>query len=351
MASARGLPRIARAAWGLAALAGVWTAAAASPAAADDGGGGSAVVVVYHRFDEPEHPTASISTARFEAHLAELAKPRYTVLPLPEIVARLRGGEKLPDRAVGIAIDGAFLSAYEKAWPRLRDAGLPFALFVTTDPVDYSGRRHMSWDHIRELRDAGAAIGSRTKSHPRLPAVTLAEARREIEHSNARFVAELGARPTLFAYPYGEYNLPARDLVAQSGFEAAFGMHSGVVHPRLDRFQLPRFPLNERYGGIDRFRLVADALPLPVTDLLPADPALARNPPSFGFTVVPELGRLDRLACFASARGEMDLEKLGRRVEARFRAPLPPGRSRLNCTMPGPDGRWRWFGLQFLAPP
>ena len=25
-------------------------------------------------------------------------------------------------------------------------------------------------------------------------------------------------------------------------------------------------------------------------------------------------------------------------------------RARINCTMPGPDGRWRWYGRQFLLP-
>jgi hypothetical protein len=27
-----------------------------------------------------------------------------------------------------------------------------------------------------------------------------------------------------------------------------------------------------------------------------------------------------------------------------------PGRARVNCTMPGPDGRWRWLGVPFFVP-
>jgi hypothetical protein len=23
----------------------------------------------------------------------------------------------------------------------------------------------------------------------------------------------------------------------------------------------------------------------------------------------------------------------------------------VNCTMPGPDGRWRWLGVPFVVPP
>ena len=39
----------------------------------------------------------------------------------------------------------------------------------------------------------------------------------------------------------------------------------------------------------------------------------------------------------------------GRRIEARMAEPFPSGRARINCTMPGPDGRWRWLGVQFYA--
>ena len=44
------------------------------------------------------------------------------------------------------------------------------------------------------------------------------------------------------------------------------------------------------------------------------------------------------------------IERLGDRVEVRLSAPFPPGRARINCTMPGPDDRWRWYGVQFFIP-
>ena len=309
----------------------------------------SAVIVMYHRFGEPDRPATNIRMDQFHAHLAELRKTRYQVMPLPEIIAKISAGGVLPDRTLGVTVDDAYSSVYEKAWPLLREAKLPFTLFVATDPVDRGAAGYMTWDQIRELRDAGVTIGSQTKSHPHLPAISLERVKRELDLSNARFVAELGARPALFAYPYGEYSLAVRDLVVDRGFIAAFGQNSGVLDGRLDDFALPRFALNERYGGIDRFRLIANALPLPVTDILPADPVLGDNPPAFGFTVAEEIGGLDRLACFASSEGEVRLERLERRVEVRFRGPFPPGRSRVNCTMPGPEDRWRWFGVQFMV--
>ena len=109
--------------------------------------------------------------------------------------------------------------------------------------------------------------------------------------------------------------------------------------------------MNEAFGSVDRFQLAANALPLPVTDLTPDDPLLTVNPPSLGFTAADEVGDLSRLACFAAGQGRTGIEHVSDdRVEVRIKDPFPPGRSRVNCTLPAPDGRWRWLGLQFVVP-
>ena len=144
----------------------------------------------------------------------------------------------------------------------------------------------MSWDQIRELKSSGVTIGSQTKSHKHLPLISIEDAKQEIDKANVRIKKEIGLRPDLFAYPYGEYNSSVRELIIDRGFKAAFTQSSGALHSYSDKFSLPRFALNERYGGIDRFRLVVNALPLPVDDVLPIDPLLVENPPAFGFSAV-----------------------------------------------------------------
>ena len=323
-------------------------AAAAAAAAAADG----AVVIMYHRFGEPDFPSTNISIARLEAHLGELSHGPYKVLPLPRIVEALRRGAELPERTVGISIDDAYASAYTEAWPRLRAAGLPFTLFVATDPVDRGGAGTMTWDQVRELAGAGVTIGSQTASHLHMAGADPSRSRIDIAKSNQRFAAELGRRPRLFAYPYGEASLAAAALVRASGFVAAFGQHSGVVAAGEDLFFLPRFAMNEKYGDLARLRLALNALPLAVTDLTPADPLIgALNPPPIGFTVTSPRAGLGRLACFASHSGRARIERLGeQRFEVRALAPFPKGRTRLNCTLPAAGGRWHWFGRQFYVP-
>jgi peptidoglycan/xylan/chitin deacetylase (PgdA/CDA1 family) len=306
---------------------------------------------MYHRFGEDVYPATNIRIEQFEAHLAALKNGGYTVLPLPEIVSRLRAGQELPERAIGIAIDDAFLSVYQEAWPRLREAGFPFTLFVATDAIDRELSGYMSWDQIRELAAAGVTIGSQTASHPHMAILDLATNARELQEANLRLQAELGSPPSLFAYPYGEASLAISALVADAGFTAAFGQHSGAIHRSTDFYYLPRFPMNENFGDIERFHLVADTLALPVTDITPADPLLGENPPAFGFTVGPEVLNLKGIACYASI-GRARIERLGeRRIEARFTRPFPPGRTRINCTTSTQDGRWRWFGMQYYVAP
>jgi peptidoglycan/xylan/chitin deacetylase (PgdA/CDA1 family) len=309
----------------------------------------SAVILVYHRFGEGQFPSTSIRMEQFKSHVLELRRKRYNILPITEIIQKINNREKLPDFTIGISIDDAYSSVYEKAWPLLREANIPFTLFISTDVVDRQATGYMSWDQIRELKSSGVTIGSQTKSHKHLPLISIEDAKQEIDKANVRIKKEIGLRPDLFAYPYGEYNSSVRELIIDRGFKAAFTQSSGALHSYSDKFSLPRFALNERYGGIDRFRLVANALPLPVDDVLPIDPLLVENPPAFGFTVDKSVGSLRQLACFSSNEGELRLERLGRRIEARFNTMLPKGRSRVNCTLPGPNNRWRWFGVQFLV--
>ena len=322
--------------------------AVASTATAAD----SAVFLMYHRFGEDSYPATNVRIAQFEAHIEELKQDRYHVLPVGEILAALRAGRDLPDRTVGITVDDAYLSVYTEAWPRLKAAGLPFALFVATDAVDEGYAGVLSWDQIREMRSAGVEIGAHSASHLHMADAAEAVDRAEMDRSLRRLEEELGARPTLFAYPYGEAGLAERRLIAEFGFDTAFGQHSGVAHGSLDPLYLPRFALNETYSEPEDFRLRVNALPLPVADLLPADSVVgATNPPLVGFTVGAGVGALGGLSCYHSQFGRVDPEILGSsRVEIRFPEPFRAGRTRLNCTMPAGKGRWRWFGMQYYTP-
>lgn len=332
----------------------IW--AAALPRAAEAAGdNNSAVILIYHRFGEDRYPTTNVRLDQFEAHIAELKSGGYNFLPLSQIVNAIRNSQPLPDRTVAITVDDAYESAFTEAWPRLKAAGIPMTLFVATDPVDAGSRTYMSWDQIRALMADGVEIAHHGASHHHMVEVGLAASLADLERASVRFQDELGFVPDVFAYPFGEYSMEIRNMLEASGFAAAFAQYSSVARIGSDAYALPRFPVNERYGEIDRFRLVANARSLPVANIIPDDPMVVpdNNPPAYGFSLTETVTGLAALACYPSHMSQAARIEIlgGRRVEIRFDDPFPEGRHRINCTLPGPDRRWYWFGKFFYAPP
>ena len=308
-----------------------------------------ASVIMYHRFDEGRYPSTNTTLAQLDEHIAYLKEGGFTVMALPDIIEAFQSGGTVPDRTVAITIDDAYLSVYEKGWPRFEAAGFPITLFIATDPIDRNLRGYMSWDQIRDLQAKGVTMGSQTASHPHMHRISSDQVRAELANSNDRFLTEIGLRPTLFAYPYGEYNLDVIEAVKEAGFIAAFGQNSGIMHKDDLTFELPRFAFNETYGDLSRLKLAANGLPLIVSQITPADMVITQNPPFYGFTLSEEMEPKKQLRCFSSKYGKLEVSLLGRRAEIRLPGPLDGPRFRINCTMPADDGRWRWFGRQFLT--
>ena len=312
-----------------------------------------ATVIMYHRFGEVGYPSTNTTLEQFETHLDELTSGKYNVMPLIDITRAILSGESLPDRTVAITVDDAFLSVYDHAFPMLQERNLPFTVFVATSAIDRGLRGYASWDQLREMQAAGVDFGSQTHSHPHMHTIDLEEARHEIDVSNGRFIEELGFKPELLAYPYGEYTPEIRDLMEELGFLAAFGQNSGVMGGSDHPFEFPRFAFNENYGDLNRLKLAINALPIPFSDYTPESMVLENNPPLAGFTVMEGIEPLNRINCFASGMGRVETIVLSRRVEVRLPRKITGNRGRINCTLPyivdGQEtGRWRWLGRQFL---
>ncbi len=308
---------------------------------------------MYHRFGEDQHPSTNIRLDQFDNHIRILQEGGFTVLPLAEIISRLKRRATLPDRTVAITVDDAYLSVYEEAWPRLKAAGFPFTVFVATDEVDSGGPDFMTWAQLREMAEAGVTIGSHSASHGHLVGLPEDQVSQDLAQANQRFQDELGKVPELFAYPYGEYDWRLQTTVLETGYKAAFGQHSGVAHGGSDFFALPRFPMNEQYGGEERFRTAINALPFPVYNVSPADPVLQEkdNPPAFHFAVNPASIGPEAISCFVSGQGAVPVERPGpHQVKLNLTQAFPRGRTRINCTQLAEAGRYRWYGTQFLVP-
>jgi peptidoglycan/xylan/chitin deacetylase (PgdA/CDA1 family) len=103
--------------------------------------------------------------------------------------------------------------------------------------------RLMNVDELRQMAEAGAAIGAHTMSHPVLSECAPEECFREIHESKVALEAALGRRVWAFAYPFGNPATMGEREVAfarEAGFECAFLNAGGGFAERADPYALSR---------------------------------------------------------------------------------------------------------------
>lgn len=315
-----------------------------------------AVIFAYFGVGNDESPSSSVTADQFRQQVEELSSGPYTFLPLPDIAARFAAGKTLSDRTVAITFDGADQSVRDIAAPLLVDHKIPFSIFIPADKITDGKPPYMSWGDLRALKKTGlVTFGLHPASYSKLSGASVADIRREINNSLSKIREELDVEPTLFAYPFGEYDPAYESIIRGAGLRAGFGQQSGVAYAGGDLYALPRFTLTERYGDLDRFIMAANALPLPVKDLSPLDPSLKTLTPSIGFTVPDDLSKtVKKISCFASSDEKPEMQFINTRVEMRM-GTIDEERLRINCTLPvtaqaGEEARWRWLGMMYTLP-
>ena len=206
--------------------------------------------IMYHRFEENKYPSTNIRMNIFLEHINVIKSNGYEFYD-PELFSKQFDKPKI-NKKILLTVDDAFLSFYEKAWPILKKNKIPFILFVSTEPIGKRG--YMTWEQIKEIeKEKFAYIGNHSHTHEYLIDFSFDDFKNDINKSIEIFKSNLGYNPIFFSYPFGEYSLKQKEYI-QKNFEYAFGQHSGVIDSTKDRYELPRFPINENYGKLERFK-------------------------------------------------------------------------------------------------
>ena len=257
--------------------------------------------------------------------------------------------EPKKEKKILITIDDGFKSFYNEAWPYLKENKIPFILFISTEPVGKNG--YMTWDEILEIENSEIGfIGHHSHTHEYLIDVSEKEFINDIETASKIFKKKLGYIPPIFSYPFGEYSLFMKNYISKN-FEIAFGQHSGIIDVNKDKFELPRFPINEKYGELKRFKSIINYFPLEYKKILPEEKQLFENtnPPNFKVEFFKEQKNLSNINCYSNEGDIWDKSKTtfaNNSLTIEFREPFKPRRGRINCSL-NDDGKWRWFGVQF----
>jgi peptidoglycan/xylan/chitin deacetylase (PgdA/CDA1 family) len=232
-------------------------------------------VVMYHGVTADHLPVfnwCQLAVDRFEQQVAFLAA-EYHVLPLAEVVERLRTGAALPDRPACITFDDGFRNVLTTAFPILERCGMPATVFLVTSLV---GTRQPAWPEQvyqavtttsqstvtfrgkdwlltsdAERSRAQASITEELKSLPE----------RQKQESLATLMTTLGAgAPVESSSPLATLDWNEVDALSRSGL-VDFGSHTHT-HPILarcsedtqfDELRRSRDVLNEHVGRVSLF--------------------------------------------------------------------------------------------------
>ena len=214
---------------------------------------------MYHRFNESKYPSTNIQLDIFKKQLEIIEEEGIQFINPKNFEKSL--SEDKQKRKVLFTVDDGLISFYENAWPILKEKKIPFILFVNTREV--GAFNYMNWDQIRELHKSEIVeIGNHSHSHEYLVEESPNVIKKDILKSIEIFNDELGNNSDFFSYPFGEYSLEFKNIIKDLGFKYAFGQHSGVIDETKDLWELPRFPINEKYGELERFKTLMKTLPL-----------------------------------------------------------------------------------------
>lgn len=324
----------------------------------------AAVVLLYHHVSNSTPKSTSISPAAFDVQMDYLEKNNFKVVPLLELVEKLREGEPLPDKTVAISFDDSYESVYESAYPRLKKRGWPFTFFVNTDSIGAS-KLFVSWEQLREMAKHGVTIANHTSTHTHLPRKNAGESlgdyrariRADIEKAQQKIKQEIGEAPMILAYPFGEYDIDVQDIARKLGY-IAFGQQSGALYENGDLQAVPRFPFGGSFTDLDDFIMKVNTKPMLTKKVMFYETKSSKlnnvvvraGDKPWLVLALTNQDLLKKINCFATGQGAITVEVIDQHLWVQAHEPLKPGRTRYNCTAyAGEKGRFYWYTQQWLV--
>ena len=173
----------------------------------------------------------------------------------------------------------------------------------------------------------------------------------DIETSTKIFSKKLGYVPPIFSYPLENIHFYEKLYIKK--FQSSFYQHSGVIDLNKNKFELPRFPINEKYGELKRFKSLINYSPLEYKSIKPEEKKIdhSGNPPQLIIEFFKGQKNINNINCYSNDGGswkKSNLEFKDQTLIINFKDKFLPRRGRINCSL-NDNGKWRWFGTQFTV--
>lgn len=220
----------------------------AVPAAATPADGVAVPILMYHSIlDNPSRQGNYVITPQqFEQDLRHLKENGYVTVVVADLIAYVREGKSLPDKAVMLTFDDGYYNNYHYAHPLLEQYGMravisPIGTWTehySAHPSerDHDNYSHLTWEQLREMAQSGVwEIQNHSYDLHRIDQTQKGAAKRKDESDadyRRRLKADLttaqnllteqvGVTPTCFAYPFGAISKVSREVLEEAGFVAS----------------------------------------------------------------------------------------------------------------------------------
>lgn len=233
-------------------------------------------VLVYHSIADL-HPRydrwrMSVPAGRFAQQMRWLRQWGYAFVSMDDVLEMVKNERPIPPKAVAVTFDDGFRDVLTRAYPILREQGIPATLFVVAGSLDahtpfpwlehpeYFGPPLSRAELLGLSRDSLVAVGSHAWSHRKLSELPLADQEEEIVSSKTTLETLLNRSIRWFAYPYGHYGSFTEETVAclkRLRFTAACANVMGVNRVGDSPWTLKRTRVGWEDGSW-RFRLKMD---------------------------------------------------------------------------------------------
>lgn len=312
---------------------------------------------VYHRFGDDRYPSTNISNDAFESHLRHLKDNGYQTLTFSESIGYLKSRRKSQKMAC-LTVDDGYKSFIENGLPLLQKYGFTATVFINTASV--GNPDYLDWEQLKTLNAAGIEIGNHSDSHAYFLSDTLDITREQfgadLIKSQTLIENNLGIVPKTFAYPYGEFDEQMKTIVQGMGFVGAAAQSSGVSSASGDFYQVPRFPMSDRYGQIGSFMEKLGMLPIEMNEVTAIKTGYSGTPdnPRILFKFDEGNLRVEQLQCFVQGKRcskSLRILRGGKiQLSVKSKQPLTSRRSLFTVTVPDTEGKWHWYSYTWVIP-
>lgn len=211
-------------------------------------------ILIYHQIDAGLGRQMEVTEEAFVRHLDWLQANGSTVGLEPALAAASAPGA---ERSFVLTFDDGYDDFYQHGYPHLRRRGIPFTLYLTTNPVEHreplfpgGSAEPLTWAQIEDMASSGLmTLGAHTHRHPDMRTVSTEQIEDDLGVSDELIERRMGVTPVHFTYPYGFWSESADPVVRRRYGTATVGSGAAVT-AESDRHAVNRIPVQLSDGVV-----------------------------------------------------------------------------------------------------